>query len=236
MLTSQEWQTAVMEIVQSVLSEAELSSPPVDALALAKSLAVSVSLSAGQPHRGRTKRIAGRTAMFLRPEARPERLQWAAAHELGESLAWKVCRALGLEGHDLSPRQREELANQLAKEFLLPRDWFRRDCAALHFDLPRLKARYRTASHELIAWRWLDLDQPGIVTIFDHGVLTRRQSNGPASAPALTDAERCCWTNLCRTRQPASAADPRLTVRGWCVDSPGWEREILYATWDLAEE
>jgi hypothetical protein len=229
MLMLEDWKSAVVEISGRILEEAGIKVPPVDALALARSLKLTVVLDGTQLGRGRIKQIAGRSAIFLRPDERPERLQWAAAHELGESLAWKVCQSLGIDGGELSPRQREDLANQLAKEFLLPFDWFRRDSVVCESDLLALKSIYQTASHELIARRLLDLETPGFVTIFDQGTMTVRQTNGPSRSPSLTDAERRCWEQLRRTREPAIIPGRHCTVRGWCIDSPGWEREIVYA-------
>lgn len=233
MQTQHDWLFALADAAQDLLRQAGIEAPPVDALALARSLQLTVVLDRTQPGRGRIKRVAGQAAIFLRPEEQPERLQWAVAHELGESLLWKVCRSLDVAGAELSPHQREELANQFAKELLLPFNWFRRDCAVGESDLAALKTRYRTASHELIAWRWLDLEVPGIVTVFDQGTLTRRRGNGPASVPALMDAERRCWEQLMRTRQPATIRDHQFTVRGWCIDTASWQREILYV---VAEE
>jgi predicted transcriptional regulator len=231
MRTVDDWQLAVAETVQTILQQGEIRAPPVDALALAHSLHLTIAWDRTQTGRGRLKRIAGRSTIFLRPEERPERLQWAAAHEVGESLIWQICRSLDVDGAELSPRQREALANRFARELLLPLEWFRRDCQSFQFDLAALKARYHTVSHELIAWRFLDLEAPGVVTVFDQGALTRRQGNGPMRTPPLTDVERRCWEWLRRTRDSALIQDPRLTVRGWCIDSPGWEREILYAVY-----
>ena len=238
METGNEWRQALAEVATELLRQAEITAPPVNALAIARSLELTVALDRSQAGRGRIKRIAGRSTIFLRPEERPERLQWAAAHELGESLTWRVCRSLGWEGKDLSPGQREDFANQLAKEILLPADWFRRDCDQTGYDLIPLKARYATASHELIAWRWLDGPSPAIVTIFDHGVLSRRRGNGWSRTPPLTPLERRCWGDLRNTRQPARGEDSSLRVRGWCVDSPAWQREILLARprYDYEEE
>ncbi len=236
MLTSHEWRLAIEATAGEVLRQVDWPGPPVDAIRLAKTLQLTVAWAPGQPARGRIQRIAGRSTIFLKPEDRPERIQWAAAHEIGENLAWKVCAALDVDGPELTPRQREELANQLARELLLPAPWFRRDCFAVGFQLDALKTRYGTASHDLIAWRWLDLDIPGVVTIFDQGVLTQRRGNLPGRTPPLSPAERDCWSRLRNTRQPAIAADGQQTLRGWCIDSPGWQREILYAQCTDAEE
>jgi hypothetical protein len=229
MLTINEWREAIADMVTELFEQSQRLGPPVDAIRIARSLGAEVVLDGSLAGRGRIKRISGCPTLFLRPDDRPERLQWAAAHELGEALAVRLCRRLGRDEAEVSPQEREDIANRLAREILLPYDWFRCDCHAFEFDLVRLKQRYRTASHELIAWRWLDLESPAVVTVFDHGQLTRRRGNGSSSPPPLTDVERRCWERLRQTRQSARTEDSRLSVRGWCVDTPGWEREILYA-------
>lgn len=229
-----EWRSALEQAAREMLRQAGQTSPPVDALAVARALQLTVALDRSQRGRGRIKRIAGQSTIFLRPDERPERLQWAAAHELGESQIRTICQSIGASGDDLAPRQREELANQFAKELLLPIDWFQRDSRQTDYDLLALKTHYRTVSHELIAARWLDLDSPGIVTVFDQGAATSRRSNGP-TRPPLAAIERACWDQLRRTRRPAQTQAAPLTVRGWCIDSPGWQREILYAVWTEEE-
>jgi Zn-dependent peptidase ImmA (M78 family) len=229
MLTATDWGLAIAGIASELREQSQIREPPVDALAIARAARLIVAVDRMQPGRGRIKRIAGQPTIFLRPEERPERLQWAAAHELGESQIGKICRWLGLHSDDLAPRQREALANRIAREILLPLDWFRRGCDELDHDLLRLKARFRTASHELIAGRWLDLERPAMVTIFDQGSLTRRLGNGLSRPAGMTELERRCWTGLRQNRGSVCRSDECMCVRGWCVDSAGWEREILYA-------
>jgi len=228
MQTQSDWQAALTDVASEVRTRSQVHSPPVDAILTARALGLAIAVDQAQIGRGRVKRIQGRPSVFVRPEPRPERLQWTLAHEIGECQVEQICRAVGVRGEDLSPRQREDLANQFAQELLLPLDWFRRDCAALEFSLPALKARYRTASHELIAWRWLDLELPGIVTIYDQGSLTRRRGNGHRAAPAPLACEQSCWRELRRTRQAGVSTDQSALVRGWCIDTPDWQREILY--------
>ena len=229
MSTLDDWRRAVAEAAGELRQCSDVIAPPVDAIQIAQSARLAIAMDRTQIGRGRIKRIAGQPTIFLRPEERPERWQWAVAHELGESQTGRICRSLSLDPGDLLPREREELANQVAREILLPLDWFRRDCESLDYDLVQLKARYRTASHELIAWRWLDLETPAFVSIFDQGVLTRRRGNGPISRRKLTEIEREFWKQLRRTRQPATLSDRELMVRGWCIDSLDWQREILLA-------
>lgn len=228
MLTGQDWRRAIESSARDVLRQAKIRQPPVDAFAAAKAQQIPIVWDETQTGRGRIARIAGRPTIFLRPDERPERQQWAAAHELGESCVWRICRALGQSGDDLTPRQREELANAFAKSLLLPAPWFQRDSRVCDYDLLQMKSIYATASHELIASRWLDAESSAIVTVFDQGRITHRQTNLPTQIP-LTVTEKTCWSKLRDSRTSHRVQADRLSVRGWCVDSPGWEREILYA-------
>lgn len=228
MVTYRNWCQALRTAVQDLLRQSAIPAPPIDALAVARGLQLTVAWDQSQPGRGRIMRIAGQPTIFLRPDARPERVQWAAAHELGEAHLWKICRSLGVSGEDLSPHQREDLANWFARELLLPAMWFEQDSRSCDYDLPQLKTRYFTASHELIACRWLDSETRGMVTVFDQGVATLRRNNLPTRVP-FTEAEKSCWSKLRQTRQSLRLDGTHMTVRGWCVDSPGWQREILYA-------
>lgn len=227
MWTTIDWQSALSDAATEILQSSEVIYPPIDAMTIARKSGLQVALDQTQSGRGRIKRISGQPVIFLRPDDRPERLQWAAAHELGESLVWRVCRSLGIEGTELPPRPREELANQLAQEILLPREWFQRDCQRFDYDLTILKTHYRTASHELIAWRWLDLEVPTFVSVFDQGHLSRRRSNRNLRPPSITPFERDAWETLRETRRAVDVSHSEFRVQGWCVDSPGWQREIL---------
>jgi len=51
------------------------------------------------------------------------------------------------------------------------------DAPGLDWDLLELKKRYRTSSHEVIAWRFLDLPEPCVVTVIDNEHVSRRRSN-----------------------------------------------------------
>jgi Zn-dependent peptidase ImmA (M78 family) len=158
-------------------------------LKIAQRLRVELVWDAGQTGRARRQQLAGQPAIFLRPDDRPERVQWAAAHELGEQFADRVIAKLELSPEELLPRQRESVANQLANRILLPGKPFAAACRATGSDLYRLKERFVTASHELIAWRMLDLPGPRIVTrhrLRSRGRLAtsvqfRRTDTGPRS-------------------------------------------------------
>ena len=132
-----------------------------------------------------------------RPDARPERIQWAAAHELGEHFSIHVLDRLGLSAEELLPRQREELASQLANHLLVPTSWFSSAWQETNGDLFALKARFPTASYELLGWRRLEQPSERIVTVLDHGEIARRRCNFARRAnSSMTIRTGCRWAVL----------------------------------------
>ena len=172
---------ALDDCAKEVLAEGRISEPPVDALQLADRLRLVIARDTAMQVRARFVRIgergrSGRGTILVGEESRPERQQWAVAHELGESVAHRVFAALGIAPVDIPPSAREQLANHLASCLLLPRDWFAADGCNLDWDLYELKQRYSTASHELIARRMLEMSPPVMVTLFDQGKTVWRKT------------------------------------------------------------
>lgn len=228
------WLQACDAVVADLLLAAQISNPPVDALLLSQRLQHTLLWDASQIGRGRLIRRDGETTILLRPEARPERVQWAAAHELGESVAWRVCQSVGVDADDVSPRQRETLANELAQRILLPDNWWRSAVAQSAGDLLQLKALFATASYELLAWRLLDLPEFRVITIWDQGQMTRRRCNRPGSPQRLTVAESRVWETIHSHGGRASEHPATGRVAGWAIHEPEWKREIL--VWEPAGE
>lgn len=237
MILPAEWSASCDAIAAELLFAACVETPPFDMFVLAERLELGVAWDAGQTGRGRLLRLNGDPAIFLRPDERPERLQWAMAHEIGETAVWRVVQRLGLESDDLLPRQRESLANQLANRLLLPGDWWTEAVRACGQHVPQLKQRFATASHELIAWRLLDGDDAKMVTIIDNGQVTRRRANFVQRCPPPSINEQQCWE---AARQEGEArCDPvrglfpvEITARchAWAIHEPTWQREIAI-TW-----
>lgn len=236
MFSAEAWNEALDAVSRELLDRAGIEDPPVDALEVARRLDVAVAIDAGQFERGRHKRLSGRASIFLRPEERPERLQWAAAHELGEGIAYRVFEHLNAPDDDVSPRMREEVANHLAGRLLLPGPGFLEEARCLNANVLRLKHRYRTASHELIAYRLLDLPIPTVVTVFDHGRPTRRRSNIGGRLPPLQPVERECRQEAHRTNRSVERHTDSLFVQAWPVHQAGWKREILRTTAETETE
>ena len=105
------WNRGLEAVAEELLEEAGVRRPPVDLFQAAKRLRIDVAFDASQRARGRHKKLAGRPAILLKPDDRPERLQWAAAHELGEVFAYRACERMGLSAEDLPDGAREMTAN-----------------------------------------------------------------------------------------------------------------------------
>ncbi len=228
------WSAALDEVAEELLDRAEFSAPPVDCLVVAERLGIVVAYDATLRGRGRHKMLAGRSAILIRPDERPERLQWAVAHELGEAFAWQVYDQSASAAERDQPELRESIANLMASRLLLPSRWFFDDARRCGWDLRQLKRVYKTASHELIAHRYLDGEEPTLISLFDQGRLVRRTSNFRARPPRLARVERDCWSEVHRRNQSTECRQQSLIVQGWPVHEPGWRRELLRTTfaWD----
>src|SRR5262245_53472130 len=189
-LSREEVIDAVDRAVAELLQSAGMETPPVDSIVLAqRHLGISVCLDRRQQQRGRAQRAAGRKQIFLRPEPTEERHQWTVAHEIGEHLKPTLLQRLGLAPEQTRAMSGESLANLFAHHPLGPLAWFAAAAPAHDYDLLQLKQRYRTASHEVIAWRFLDLPAPCIVTVVDNDHIHRRRSNAWPTRRELAPAE-----------------------------------------------
>ena len=221
----------VDRMVVELLDRARISEPPVDAIGLAqKTLGIVVCLDSRQSARSRAQRSAGTRQIYLRPEPREERHQWTVAQEIGRSLKPQLLERLGVEPRGgLSP---VSLANLFATRLLVPTCWFKEDAPASDFDVLKLKGRYSTASHEVIAWRMLDLGDPCIMTIVDNDAIHRRRSNAVRTKRELSPAETKCRNRVHRTGEPWRLREDAWSVQCWPVHQDGWKREILRSVVD----
>ena len=168
-----------------------------------------------------------RPTILLRPEPRHERRHWAVAHEIGEHVAYRVFGRLSVDPREAAPNARERVAMYLAARLLLPSPWFAADATTSGWDLLRLKSRYATASHELIARRMLDLGPTVIISIFDLEQLSFRGSNVPGQVPPPSSGEMACWRAVHTRNAPEESTDGPRKIQAWPVHEPGWKREIL---------
>jgi Zn-dependent peptidase ImmA (M78 family) len=227
-LSREEVHHAVDGVVEELLDAAGVTGPPVDAIALAqRHLGMVVCLDRGQPQRGRAQRGAGRKQIFLRPEPTEERHQWTVAHEIGEHFKPTLLQRLGIAPAETRAMAGESLANLFATHLLVPLGWFAGDARAAGYDLPELKQRYATASHEVLALRLLDLPEPCIITVVDNDHVHRRRSNAWRVRRELEAPERECQRYVHHYSRPRVLCAGGWTVQGWPVHQPDWKREIL---------
>jgi Zn-dependent peptidase ImmA (M78 family) len=221
------------QMVEELLDAAGVTAPPIDAIALAQGqLGMVVCLDKRQAQRGRAQRSGGKPQIYLRPEPREERHQWTVAHEIGEHLKTELLQRLDIGPGETKAMTGESLANLFAYRLLVPKCWFDADAKALEYDLLKLKPRYRTSSHEVIAWRFLDLSEPCVVTVIDHEHISRRRSSGPRVTRELLPAEHQCQKYVNRYSRPKAVRVEGVTVHGWPVHAPDWKREILRSVFD----
>jgi hypothetical protein len=231
-LTQEELAAGLDCVVEEILEEAGVFEPPVDALAIARTLGVAVALDDRQEGRARYVRLGERwsgrprATILLRPEPRFERRHWAVAHEIGEHIAHRVFARWGADPADSPANAREQAANSLASRLLLPTKWFAADAGACDWDLFALKGRYGTASHELIARRMLEFPPVVVVSVFDQGRISFRRGNVPGRVPPLP-VEMECWRKVHEHCRPQRTRGDFCQVQGWPIHEEGWEREIL---------
>ncbi len=225
---------AIDRFVVDLLHRGGVVAPPVDAIALAQNvLDMVVCVDAQQPQRGRAQRAGGKPIIYLKPEPTVERHQWTVAHEIGEHLKPELLQRLGLEPGQAKTMMGESLANLLAYRLLVPTLWLADDARSVQFDLLELKKRYATSSHEVIAWRMLDLAEPCIITIMDNEAISRRRSNAWPTRRRLETAEAKCQRRVHQSGEPALVRENGWTVHGWPVHQLDWKREILRSVAEL---
>jgi Zn-dependent peptidase ImmA (M78 family) len=227
-LPREEFLAKIDSYVFELLEAAGVAEPPVDAIQLAqKHLGMTICLDKRQTSRGRAQRNGGQPGIYLKPEPSKERHQWTVAHEIGEHLKPQLLRHLGIDPAETRAMAGESLANLFAHHLLAPTCWFGSDAALLEYDVLKLKERYATASHEVLALRMLDLPEPAIITIVDNDHIHRRRSNAWRVRKELEPVERECQRYVNYYSRPAVRCEGGWTVQGWPVHQPDWKREIL---------
>ncbi len=227
-LEREEVVTAIDRMVEELLQAACVEQPPVDTIRLAQGhLGLTVCLDRAQQQRGRAARAGGGRQIYLRPEPSEERHQWTVAHEIGEHLKPQLLERLAVPPEATRAMAGESLANLFAYRLLVPTCWFADDAPQLDYDLLELKKRYRTSSHEVIAWRFLDLPDPCIVSVVDNEHVHRRRSNAWRISRELERPELRCQHYVHYYSRPKLVQEEGWTVRGWPVHQSDWKREIL---------
>jgi hypothetical protein len=227
-LSQEEVDQALERAVEELLTAAQVTVPPVDALRIAQNhLGLTVSLTPGSSPHGRTRSAVPGKPIVLHAEESEERQQWAVAQAIGTHCKPDLLRRLGVAPDQARALGGASLVNLFAGRLLVPTAWFAADARATGYDLLELKSRYRTAAHETLADRLLDLPEPSIVTVVDDGRVLRRRSNAWRVRRELEPAERACQQYVSTHSRPHVVRADGWTVQGWPIPQSDSQRVIL---------
>src|SRR4051794_25946613 len=198
-VTPEDLADAVDREVRGGLDRAAVTEPPVDAVHVAQDLFdVEVRFEEDEdderPGRfgPRPPRRRGANVLTFRTDQSPESQQAMAARVVARHLAAPVLARVGITPGTENKAAQTHLSGLIVPRLLLPTRWFESDARRAGYDLFELKERYATAHPEAIALRWLDLDEPCVVTVVDDGAVSTRRSNRFPVAKTLTPAEAGC--------------------------------------------
>ena len=228
-MVSREWDATLASIARDILRKANIVEPPVDPIEIACRLEFRVLMDDRLGARALSRESAQATVIVLGPEERYERLCFATAHEIGESHTGLVWERSAWDPKWLTGDVREDVANRLAGHLLCPRNWFWPSALESDFDLPRLKRRFATASHEVIAKRMLDFDIPTVITVYDKGRRSKRLANFEGRSSELP-IEQKVWKKCHTSGSAMDVSRDGLRVQAWPVHEDGWKREIVRTT------
>ena len=222
------WREACDEVAAKMLAEAGLEDAPVDMFALAEALDFDIVIDRTMLGRTRFKQLGGRATIFLKPDKVSERQQWALAHELGERSVERVLLELGTQ-EKVGGRLREQIATEVASRLLLPGRAFLEAVEETDGDLDALKARFESASYDLILLSLLRWPEESVVTLLEESSAVRRFGNrGPA--PKMAAVEHELTGDLLREGGRVDRVEDGIRLQGWTVGGPEGVRVMLRTT------
>jgi hypothetical protein len=150
-----------------------------------------------------------------------------AARAVADHLRADLFRSLGFVEGTGPGLTGASLSNLFAQRLLIPTAWFGPLARQAGYDLFELKRSFSTASHELLANRLLELDEPCIITVIDNGEIVRRRSNTGPVPRELVPAEEHCLQDVHEYSRPQVVSEDGWTVQGWPVHQLDFRREVL---------
>jgi hypothetical protein len=143
-----------------------------------------------------------------------------------------VLTRLGIAPGTENKAAQTHLLGVIVPRFLLPTRWFEPESRKAGYDLLAVKERFVTAHMETIALRWLDLDEPCVISILDDGTVSTRKSNRFPVSKTLTAAEAACAAKVRETSKPARVRTGDWTAWGWPTRGVPFGRIVLRAVPD----
>jgi hypothetical protein len=229
---------AVERLVNGLLERAGVAAPPVDALRIAEEhlgIPVEVVDPVEEDENGRRRpraRPAESSGITLAPGMTPEQTQKAAADGIARTLLPDVLRRLGVvPGSETRPFT-AHVRGLVVPRILVPTRLLRAALREWKYDVPALKKVFATATTEAVALRFLDLDDPCVISVVDDGVVALRRSNRFAATKKLEPAEQQCHDRIAELELPHRVRAGGWTVQGWFIPDRPFRRIILRAVQD----
>lgn len=230
-LTTEEVLEAVDRLVAGLLERSGVRMPPVDALALAEDhLGLPVqTIDPEVDDRGRMipHRRRGGNAIILTEDMTEEQRQRTAAQGIAYALLPNLLQKLGISQDQAQRSLLAHLRTLMIPRLLVPTSLLRNELKQLGYDLPRLYQRFHTASCEMIAQRFLDQEDPCVITIADEGVVAFRRANHFAVTRKLMPPEQQCLDRVIKWDRADRVRSDSWTVDGWPIPDRPERRVIL---------
>jgi hypothetical protein len=215
------------KLVEKLLAECGIDRPPVEPKKIADALGLVYDETELEGRRGQSYRRFGRQHVEIHRKDRPERKNFALAHEIMELELKKVLE---------DPRESHRWANLGASFLLMPTPWVRDHCLRTGFDLVKLRKVFTTASWEVIALRTLNFSE-SIITIVDDDRVTRRKSSYPFYvSKKLSDEEKHVVLDVLQTKKVQKQHFPSCEVTAYPVFEKERKRVILRTVLDEIAE
>lgn len=232
-VSAEELFDAIDRLIAALLARHGVTTPPVDAVALAVrayGYAVREEDEGDEPRRygDRPKpKPKGRVLVFLPTHSETARNSLAAravAKELIAELLPKLGVAPGTENRSAQTH----LVGLIAPRLVLPTRWFAAAARKANADVVRLHdEHFPTVAYEWLCLRLLDLDEPCCIAIVDDGSVSTRRSNFAQLTKRLTEAEQACVEQVQAAEEPQTVRADGWTARGWPIPTGPFNRIIL---------
>jgi len=225
------------QLVTGLLERAGVVEPPVDALGIAEDhlgIPVEVVEPAEEDERGRRRPRARPTTsgIALSPDMTEEQRHRVAADGIARTLLPDILRKLDVPPDSATKPFAAHIRGLVVGRLLVPTKLLRSALRECKYDLPALQEVFTTASPEMIGLRWLDLDEPCVVSIVDDGIVVTRRGNRNPAGKKLEPPEQACHDRVAELDLPHRLRAAGWTVQGWPVPGRAFRRILLRAVPD----
>ncbi len=225
-------------MIAGMMERAGITTGSVDALALADhhlGIPIEVVEPAEEDESGKRRprsRGANAGTITLTTDMSEEQRQRVAADGIARLLLPDICKKVGMMLGSESKQFVTFVRGLVIPRVLIPTRAFRSALRECRYDVPALKRIFATASMEMIALRFLDLDETCVVSIVDDGVVASRRGNRVAVSRKLEAAEQECVERITELELPHRARKGDWTAHGWPVPDRPFRRILLRAVPD----